>query len=129
MAHIANALSARRISVEAARRRQVWGLKNLQPQEVEYIQAEDGTIVLARHLQEEILARIDQNWRQTEQGKEFVQKARNKVAAAAQRRQQRGAGASTPDQARRAGASTPDQARRAGASTPDQAVGTEAQFE
>ena len=97
-AHIANALFARRISVAAARLRLHYH-SGLQPQEVEYIEAKDGTIVLARHLQDEILARIDHNWRQTEQGKEFVQKARNKVAAAAQRRQQRGAGASTPGQA------------------------------
>ena len=128
VAHIANALSARRICFEAAWRR----LRDSgKPQEVEYIEAKDGTIVLARHLQLEILDRIDHNWRQSEQGKVFVQKALDKVAAKAQAqaaRQQRGAGASTPvlrcpASTRGAHASTPDQ--MVGASTPDQAVGTE----
>ena len=42
--------------------------------EVEYITRGDRTII-ARHLQEMIMAKIDYHWRQTEQGKEMVQKA------------------------------------------------------
>ena len=131
VAIVANALSARRISMEAAQKRGPPG-----GVDGEYIQAQNGTIVLARHLQDEILDRIDRNWRLSEQGKECVQKARERVAAAARRR---GAGASTPvlrrpastltrlDHGRGADASTPDQT--VVALTPDQAVGTRAQFE
>ena len=136
VAHVANALSARRISLEAAQTRS-WrrargssGKPHDASTPDEYIEAKDGTIVLARHLQNEVLASIDHNWRQTKQGQHFVQKARDNVrVAAAARKQQRGRRrpASTLDHGRGAGASTPDQT--VGASTPDHAVGTEKQFE
>ena len=50
----------------------------------EYIEAKDGAIVLARHLQLEVMDRIYDNWKQTEQGREFADLARQKVDAAAQ---------------------------------------------
>ena len=111
VAHVANARAARRISVEAAQKRRLRGSSG-KPHGAstpdEYIEAKDGTIVLARHLQDEVLARIDHNWRQTE-GQEFVRKALRKANAAAARRWQQQHGP----------------VRRRPASPPDQAVGTE----
>ena len=95
VAHVANALAARRIVLEDARGRRSW--PGPPASEVEYIMVDDRTIV-ARNLQDEIMARIHHHWRQTEQGKQIVQKARDRVAAGAQKKQQRGVGASTPDQ-------------------------------
>lgn len=97
VAHVANALAARRIVFEDARRRSAERGALTPASEVEYIMVDDRTMV-ARNLQDEIMARINHHWRQTEQGKQIAQKARDRVAAGAQKKQQRGVGASTPDQ-------------------------------
>ena len=124
--HVANALGARRITLEAAQRRS--GEPHGVSTAAEYIVAKDGTIVLARHLQLEVMDRIYDNWRQTEQGREFADLARKKVDAAAREKAQRPQ--RKAQQRGRRPARTLYHGRGAGASTPDtEAQGTEAQFE
>ena len=92
--HVANALAARRTVLEGARQRNF--KHSIGPvSEVEYIMA-GSRVVVARHLQDEIMAMIDDHWRHTEQGKHIVQKARDKVAAVAQSKQHGSIEASRP---------------------------------
>ena len=131
VAHVANALAARRITLEAAQRRRGPCPSSGEPHGVstaaEYIMAKDGTIVLARHLQLEVMDRIYDGWRQTEQGREFADLARKKVDAAAREKAQRPQ--RKAQQRGRRPARTLYHGRGAGASTPDHVVGTENQFE
>ena len=125
VAHVANALGARRITLEAAQRRS--GEPHGVSTAAEYIVAKDGTIVLARHLQQEVMDRIYSNWKQTEQGREFADLARKKVDAAAREKAQRAQ--RIAQQRGRRPARTLYHGRGAGASTPDHVVGTENQFD
>ena len=85
IAHVASAVAARRIVFGEARARS--RASTPAPEEAEFLLVE-GTSVLARHLQQEVLDRIYHNWKQTEQGQEFAKKARDKVDVAAQRKAQ-----------------------------------------
>ena len=138
VAHVANALAARRITLEAAQRRRGPCASSGEPHGVstaaEYIVARDGTIVLARHLQLEAMDRIYDSWKQTEQGQELAEKAwssvdarAREIAQRAQRQQNGPRPAFYPFHGHGAGASTPYQT--VGASTPDHAVGTDEQFD
>ena len=93
VAHVANALGARRITLEAAQRRRGPCASSGEPHGVstaaEYIVARDGTIVLARHLQLEAMDRIYDSWKQTEQGQELAEKAWSSVDARAREIAQR----------------------------------------
>ena len=121
VANVAHALAARRTVIEAFRRRRrtKWqgsgastpGVHESNDRGWIMVGDDDNEmLVVARHLQDEIMTKIDKEWRQTEDGKVFVTKAWDKVNAEAQNKAER---------AKRRGA--------VGASTPGE--GTDAQFE
>ena len=104
IAHVASALVARRIVPSEAKARS--RASTPAPEDVEFILV-PGTSVIARHLQDQVMAKIDAAWRQTESGRKYVQMARDKVDQAAAEKNTRwenrgwqwrqgAAGASTP---------------------------------
>ena len=72
IAHVASAVAARRIVFGEARARS--RASTPAPEEAEFLLVA-GTSVLARHLQQEVLGRVDLAWRQSAQGQIYVQKA------------------------------------------------------
>ena len=100
IAQVASALAARRKVLSAAKARS--GASTPAAEDVEFIHVRDTTVI-ARHLQDEVMARIDAVWRQTEEGQKYVQMAKDKVHRQTAEKHKRwkdqgwqAAGASTP---------------------------------
>ena len=100
IAQVASALAARRKVLSAAEARS--GASTPAAEDVEFIHVRDTTVI-ARHLQDEVMARIDAVWRQTEEGQKYVQMAKDKVHRQTAEKHKRwkdqgwqAAGASTP---------------------------------
>ena len=82
IAHVASAVAARRIVFGEAKARRC--ASTPAPEDEEFL-AVSGTSVLARHLQQEVLRRVDLAWRNTDEGQIYVQKAWDIANQAAQK--------------------------------------------